>query len=336
VVTSKANVANIAERTLDGERAIALRRDVLAARVQLAGSDDPKSIDALYALAAALHGAGKTTEAKPLFDEWLARFTSRPREVSAWHADQLTAGAKLLQYSDESGRAESMFGEALEIRRALYGERHHRVAASLQDLGLLLSDRQRTEEAEPMLREAAEILRAAYPTDHPELAAALRRHGFVLYRLQRFAEALEPLREALAMRRRLQGPEDIAVAAVELDLASSLLWTGGYEEAESMSRDAVRIYRAELGADNSMVFFAQAHLADALRGLGRYREAEPLLLAAYRRFDPPNSITARWRRYTLAALARLHEAEGRPAEAARYRQLLEATDSAATSAGPGS
>jgi serine/threonine-protein kinase len=324
VLTSMANVATVAERAQDTERAIPLRRAVLAERRRLSGADDPKSMDALHALASTLHGAGDPAEAEPLFDEWLMRLTSHPREVAAWHADQLSAAASLSMYRGAPDRAEAMHREALRMRRALFGDQHHLVVASLVDLSALLGQTQRLEEAEPLQREAIDILRVTYPQDHSQLANALKQHGVVLNRLQRFADAQQPLREALAMRRRMLGPDNIGVGAVEVDLAFALIMSGDYVEGEAIARDAARIYRAALGDDNSMVFFVNAHLADALRGLGRYREAEPMLLAAWRRFDPPRPITAQWGRYTLSALVRLYEAEGRTAEAERYRGLLTA------------
>ena len=322
VVTSMANLASAAEGTQDLERAIELRRAVLAARRRTAGPDDAKSIDALHALANALHSAGKSADAESLFAEWLVRFNHRPREQTAWYADQLSKAALLMEVREQPDSAERLYREALAMRRAFFGDRHHMVATSLTDLDVILAETGRVEEAEKLQREAVDILRATYPQGHTQLAVALRQHGRLLSRLQRYDEAQQPLREALDMGRRLLGANNIAVAAAQLDLAVALSMSGRYPEAEASSRDAVRIYQAQLGADNSMVWFAKAHHADALRGLGRYREAEPVLLAAYRRYDPPKPITAGWRRYTLGALVRLYEAEARTADAEKYRRLL--------------
>ncbi|MGH7709645.1 MAG: hypothetical protein ACREOG_00080, partial [Gemmatimonadaceae bacterium] len=92
-----------------------------------------------------------------------------------------------------------------------------------------------------------------------------------------------------------------------------------------LARDAVRILRQQLGDGNSMVAYARAHLGDALRGQGKLAEAESLLLAAYAKLDPPKPVTRQWRSYVLGALVRLAEAKGRPAEAARYRALMDTT-----------
>lgn len=325
VVTSMASLADVVRNKGNNEQAIELRRNVLDFRRRLAGDDDPKTIDALHALASALHGSGRSADAEPLFDEWLARLALPAPEVSAWRADQLSAAATFVQYRGELERAESMHREALAIRRSLFGERHHLVAVSLIDLGVLLDQTQRRDEAEPLLRRAVEILKGTYPDGHPQLAGALKSYGIVLEHLQRFSEAQEPLRAALEMQRRYAGPNSIDVAVVERDLAYALIMTGSYEEAEAISRDAVRILRSELGNDNSTVVNAETHLGDALRGQGRYSEAEPLLLAAYQRFETPKPVTAQWRRYALAALIRLYEAKAQPTEAAKYRALLTAS-----------
>jgi serine/threonine-protein kinase len=302
---------------------VALRRQALALRRQLSGPDHPKTLDALYELGSTLHRAGDHRAAGPLFDEWMAAIARQPRAITPVRAEQLASAARLLELGGERDRAEAMFRETLAIRRALYGERHHLVAASLTSLGNFLDIARRREEAEPLLREAVAMLRATYPDGHPQLASTLKSWGIVLEHLKRFPEAQAPLREALAMRRRFAGEHSVDVAMTELDLSYALTMSGAYDEAASLARDAVRLLRAELGGNSSMVAFAQIALGDALRGQGQYAAAESLLLAGYQRFEIPKPITRQWRGYALAALVRLYDAEGRPDEAARYRALLE-------------
>lgn len=190
-------------------------------------------------------------------------------------------------------------------------------------------DQRRFAEAEALLAEAASTLRRSFPDGHPLLANALNYHGLVLSRLRRYHDAIGKLRESIVINSRLVGENSLAVANVYTTLADALVWTGAPEEAESVAREAMRIYVAELGPQNSMVLFAQAHVGDAVRAQGRYDEAERLLLESYRRFETPRPITARWRRYTLACLVRLYEGQGREADAAPYRQLLEQAISSA-------
>ena len=83
-----------------------------------------------------------------------------------------------------------------------------------------------------------------------------------------------------------------------------------------------------LGPTNSMVFYAKLVVGEAVRRLERYAEAESLLLSAYKRFEIPKPITMQWHVQSLQALVRLYDAQGKAAEAAKYRALLPADSSA--------
>lgn len=108
-----------------------------------------------------------------------------------------------------------------------------------------------------------------------------------------------------------------------MDLALTLTMSGAAKEAESLSRDAERIYRAAFGDKSLMVDVARQRIGDALRAQGKYADAEKVLLAVFERFKTPKPVTRAWRGATLASLVRLYEAQGREADAARYRALME-------------
>jgi len=63
-------------------------------------------------------------------------------------------------------------------------------------------------------------------------------------------------------------------------------------------------------------------LAQALRGEGRFPEAEALLLASFKRFDPPKPVSRNWHDAAARALVKLYEAENRPNDAAKYRATI--------------
>jgi serine/threonine-protein kinase len=323
VATSLESLAEATDR--DVAATLELRRQALALRRRLSAADDPRTTDALFELALALHRAGDVEAAKPLFDEWMTAIAQQPRALTPERAGQMTLVAKFLEFGGQLDRAEPLYREALAINRALFGEQHHDVGSSLGNLGVLLDRARRWEEAEPLLRAAVEIHRAVYPQGHPELAGTLRNWGIALAHMQRFQDAEAPLREAVAIRRRFLGNETVDVAVAELDLAYALIMNERYEEPAVLARDAIRILRRQLGDENSLVYHARAHLGDALRGQGRLAEAEPLLLAAYAKFENPKPIARQWHRYAVGALVRLYEASGRPDEAAKYRALLNAS-----------
>jgi serine/threonine-protein kinase len=337
-VTSLENLANATDGMQDVGETAELRRRVLELRRRVSGDEHPKTLDALFLLGQALHRAGQDDVAWPLFDQWSAAIARQPRQITPARAEQLSSAAELLEWRGDVAEAETLEREALAIRREFYGKRHPLVASSLLDLGFVLTRAQRPEEAEAALEEAIALLRATYPGGHPQLATALRAHATLLLQLSRPREAATRYREAAAMLRRSRGDGSMEAALTELDLAIALTSVGSYDEAASLALRTRSMLTGTLGADNSMVFLAHIVVGDALRGLGRYAEAETLLLAAYGRFEVPKPVTAGWRRGALASLVRLYEAQGRPAEAARYRALLDVPAPPAagpSAAGPG-
>jgi serine/threonine protein kinase/TolA-binding protein len=330
VATSYEALAKVSSTTRDNAATVRLRRRVLEIRRTLGGNDEPKSLDALYELAYALHQAGDAAAAEPLFAEWLSSVSRQPRQVTESRATQLVAAAEVLSSQGRFDRADTLLREALTIRRSVYGERHSLVADIIASIAWNAEQRRNYVLADSLFRSAETILRVVYPQCHPKLSEALKLHGNSLQRSGRFADAEALLRESRGLVERFRGKNSLAMANSDIDLGFTLTNIGKFKEAEALDRDAVRIYRSMFDDKNAMVVMARDHLGDALRGQGRYAEAEPLLRAGYERFKVPNSITRLWLGHVLHALVSLYDAEGRPDEAAKYRALLEAARRPAT------
>lgn len=324
-LTTLENLADATDRTGTPAEGLGRRRRILELRRAISGPDHPRTLTALHGLGLALHRAGEAAAADSVFDLWVAAVEAAPPDVSSVRAGQLAEAASLRELRGDAAGAEPLMRQALEIRRAVHGDRHPAVAFGLVDLAALLDRAGRPEEAEPLHREAVELFRGIYPDGHPALASALRQWGNALGRLRRVPEAQAAHREAVALTRRFVGPNTVDHSVALLDLAFALTMEGSHAEAAELAGEAHRVLTGLFGADNGMVVFAGVSLGDALRGLGRHEEAEPLLLAGYRRFENPNPVTARWHRYTLGALIRLYEAQDRAAEAGELRARLDAT-----------
>jgi eukaryotic-like serine/threonine-protein kinase len=321
-LVSLENLAEASEKVGSPTDVLERRRLILELRREISGVNDGRTLAALHAFGVALHRVGETAAADSVFDAWIAAVEREPMEVSAVGARQLIDAATLKELRGDPSGAEPLLRQALDIRRSLHGDRHPAVAAGLIELAALLDRTGRREEAEPLLREAALQLRAVYPDGNPELASALRQWGNTLGGLRRFQEAQGAHREAVDLTRRFVGANTLDHAVAQLDLAFSLTMDGGFAEAAELAADARRILTDLFGRDNAMTVFAGVSLGDALRGLARYAEAETLLVAGYRRFEKPNPVTARWHGYSLGALIRLYDAQGRTAEAAPLRTRL--------------
>jgi tetratricopeptide (TPR) repeat protein len=172
------------------------------------------------------------------------------------------------------------------------------------------------------LRQSIEMLRRIYPDGSPQLAEAISTWAIVLEHMGRYAEALPATREVATLDRRFFGDSSHTVATAELNVSTALSGTGACVEAESVARDAIAKIRARLGDKSVMVIVANFTLANALRGQGRFAEAEPMLLAAFKRFDPPKPITRNWHDAAAGGLVKLYEARHRPEEAAKYRATI--------------
>jgi tetratricopeptide (TPR) repeat protein/tRNA A-37 threonylcarbamoyl transferase component Bud32 len=311
VATSLDALADVSASRRDNAETVRLRRRVLALRRTISGDDDPKTLNALYALALSLHRSGDFRSAEPAFDQWMAAITRQPRELNENRAQQLIDAADVYESRGET------------IRRALYGNHHSLVASNLNMLASLLASKPgNAVEVDSLFRESEAVLRAAYPDGHLSLSLTLRNHGRQLQRLNRWSDAQVLMREALELRRRLLGPNSLEVGMSDIDVGFNLAMMGSYPEAETFDRDAIRIFRANFDDHNAMVVMARDHLAEALRGQGQFAEAESLLLAGYERFKTPNPVTKNWLGHALNALVRLYDAENRPDEAAKYQALL--------------
>jgi eukaryotic-like serine/threonine-protein kinase len=283
--------------------------------------------EALFGLASAMHAAGHGRGAQSLLDAWQQAASRSPRRRDAAYANQLQALGDLLR---DAGRRDSssldqaarVYGEALALRRELYGPRHLDVAASASALAGALWARGRRAEAEPHFREALTIMRAAYPDGHPKLALALANEGGRLLTGRRYADAIPILREATAIAARHLPADDPLTGVYEGTYGNALRQAGEYAAAEPVLRDAeARLSRAR-APGGLMAVRVRVYLGDVLRAQGRTREAESLLLPAYTQLAAERGTAHPQTQFALRELVKLYETAGRPAEAARHRALI--------------
>jgi len=107
-------------------------------------------------------------------------------------------------------------------------------------------------------------------------------------------------------------------------LAVVNLESGDAIGAERRFREALRIYTAALGAEHSWTGEARALMGSAMASQGRYPDAEVELLAGLAVIDASRESGApATRRRVLGRMIDFYEAWERPADAERYRALLD-------------
>jgi len=321
VAMSLINVAALARAANDRDRdVVPLLQHAFDIRQRRLGDDDPRTADALYQLAGALHMAGRYDRARPLFEQWRVLVARQPVLLTPERAEQLGTIAGMMQFSHQLPRADTLRRERLALDRALYGERHYQVAVDLSQLGGVRLDLGDTVGADTLLHQAVALLRAGYPGGHPELAHSLRDLGYLLVTSRRWAEAESVWRECASLQRRFTGEHGLGYSNAMAYLGRVLAARGKPEEAERTLRDVLTIAEQRHLHPDPVADRATLFLGELLRQQGRVTEAEPLLLRAVRSGSGPS---AKARPTAAEALVKLYEGEGRTADAARYRALLQ-------------
>jgi eukaryotic-like serine/threonine-protein kinase len=242
-------------------------------------------------------------------------------------ADLLAILGRDLASVQQFQQAESALGDALAIRRRVFGEDSVPAALTYHDLSGVSFQLARYEEAEQRARRAVELIRRHRGDDDLDLADALINLATALYAQRRYDEAEPLFRESLAIRRKRLGDEDPKVVQSLNHLGLALASRGRYDEAEGTLRQALTIQRRVAGPLDWTLAYTLNNLAFALQEKGDLDAAEPLL-------DEAVSI---WRKtladddpqlgFALQGLGRLYLKRGEPRRAeavfTEYRALAE-------------
>ena len=149
-------------------------------------------------------------------------------------SEMLTVLGRIYRRLGVYDKAQPLLERAVVIGRPVFGTEHVRLAQSLHDLGVLLSERGDYKGAAASLEEALEMRRRLLGRGHSDVAITLVELGRV-YQDQGFNSRAEPLqREALAIRQKLFGEDHPDTATSLSDMASVLRLNGDYSGAEAM------------------------------------------------------------------------------------------------------
>ena len=188
-----------------------------------------------------------------------------------------TIGAVYVQRGLYS-RAEPLLQQALDERRAAFGEDHLATARSLLHMGVLRREQSRPTEAETLLREALRVRERLLGVRHLGTAEAMQELAVALRDQKKSAEAESLLRRALALREADGG--DDSELAMTLDRLSEVLDDKGeLAEAEAAARRAVEISQRRPGKPLDTARHL-GRLGSVLRRRGELEAAEGLLREA--------------------------------------------------------
>src|SRR6266542_1003315 len=252
-------------------------REALQLRRSLLGAKSLKVADSMAGLGQVLVARGKFAEAEPLVCDALALRRSQLEPEHKDIADSLLHGlGRLLGQQGKFAEAADVYRQALAIYRKLYGEENPFVAASLNNLAVMLKELGDYRGAEALFRESLAMRRKLLGAEHPDVAASLANLASLLQDNREYAEAEQCYRQALLLRRKLFGENHVRLAATMNNLGTLLAARGDYAGSEDLHRQALAICRKEWGEDHAEVGASLYNLANVFYLKGQFAEAEKL------------------------------------------------------------
>ena len=220
----------------------------------------------------------KEPTVRGLLDAGAARIEKELANEPGVQAEMLTVIGQVYERLALHDKAQPLLEKAVATGRRAFGPENEHVAASLNNLGVVLDHKGDYAAAERVLSEALAMRRRVLGNEHNEVAVTLVELAKV-YEDQGFDERVEPLlRESLAIRRRVLPPEDPELGASLNDLALLLRRKGDLAGAESMFRQALPIFRKASGDTHPHVASLLGNLALVVADRHDYPAAESLFL----------------------------------------------------------
>jgi tetratricopeptide (TPR) repeat protein len=249
-------LANLAGSHADcGESDVALALStesmaILRANVDRADTDFAVS---LYAHGIALHSLHRHADALRDLREALDIWRSSAKPDYAQLALLHEAIASCLSDLGYSNQAEASERESLAIREKILEPNSFGIAASLNNLGVILARARRLSEGRQALERAALIFGQSGKSEPKRLADVLGNLGAVYYDEARnsstlYAKADEVYRRKLAIEERMLGPSDVHMVPTLEMLGEVLYCERAYDEAGRVYGRGLAIQQAAFGS----------------------------------------------------------------------------------------
>jgi serine/threonine protein kinase/Flp pilus assembly protein TadD len=233
-------------------------------------------------LARTYHALGEYATAETMYHAALhLQNSTDDYEQKKARAQWLNGLGGTLAELDHLGEAEAVYGEALALNKALYGEVHTNVAASLYGLGELLWLRNDFGRAEKMQLEALAQLKQLGREKDPLYALVLNGLGLLLWDRGDSAGAELFFRQAWKIRVEELGEKDPSVGESLSNLGLVLHQQGRLVEAAEKLTKALELKRLVLSENHPDLAPSYNNLALVLRDQGNLEEAERMQRLAW-------------------------------------------------------
>jgi serine/threonine protein kinase/tetratricopeptide (TPR) repeat protein len=302
------------------DRARPFHEQALQMRRELFGNDDPKTLDALNAMAGLEYFQGDFDAAKRLFSETVE---IRRRVQGNEHPDTLAAMSNLtavLVNQHQYEEAARLHAEILEVRRRVLGNRDKDTIISMNNLAGVYSGLGRLDEAMALYEESMVLQRDVMGPRHP---ATLRQmNGLAgIYRKQKLYDQAGQLYEELHLTEcEVLGEEHPQTLGTKHQLCLLQFELGDYDEAATICEQVLETQRRVLGDDHPSTLYSIGNLGTIYATQGKDEVAEPLLVESLKGRREALGVEHPFTLNALKDMAEFYSDHGRPDEARALRQ----------------
>jgi serine/threonine protein kinase/tetratricopeptide (TPR) repeat protein len=220
---------------------------------------------------------GNSVTAREILDKALQEIHSGLSQDPGVHAQMMNVMGDVYDNLGLYPQAQSLYSDAVEIRRRMLGPENADTLRSMHNLARLLREQGQYAEAEKLQRETFDAQRRVVGGEHPDALASEAELATILYNEGRYPEAEKLGKEVLDRDRRVLGPEDSQTQWAMVILASVFSDEGRLPDAEKLYHDALDIRRRQLGPDHPGTLAMMDGYATTLAEEHRNDEAETLL-----------------------------------------------------------
>jgi serine/threonine protein kinase len=251
--------------------------------------------------------------------------TSPERAVEASETMEELAGNRV-RLGDLTS-ADSLYREAVAIRRRALGDNHPLVARALENQSEFLMHAGKVDQTLEVLQQVLAIRQRGLGPESAPVGRTWVALGPVYAKANRFGESETAFETGIGILRKRLGDHHPDIASALKDYADLRVRQNKLADAEKLAREALAIRQERLGASSPGTVASQVALADILRARKSHRgfpEAEGLLLAARSAATDARGSSDAGALKATQSLAMLYDAWGRSSDAARWRASLKA------------
>ena len=223
----------------------------------------------------------KKDEAIDYYNQSIEVYQSTPNGLTEeYYGTCLNKLAGIYVSEEQFGIAISLYTEALESTKNVFGTEHPSYGNYLSNLGELYYYMGEYEDALPLFVEALECTRISRGKSHSEYSIRLHNLALLYNSMDEFEKALPLYLESLLITENLVGNKHPEYASGLNNLAGLYKDMGQYEKAQSLYNEALEIIKLSQGKNSFSYAIYLSNLATLYQIMGNLEEALSLYLKA--------------------------------------------------------